>query len=244
MSHPSNRFRLGLVIYSALAFSLISPARLGLFAWSQSGFIQVSRPSTLSAPLPISQADLNSDGRMEQVVLHDGVASIRRADQILWSTPSDWLVKQALITDLNLDGQPEVSLLLWRAFAPWPIDRYLVHPGRIESFQDSAGQSCHLILIGWRRDAFVEIWAGSALADPLVAIATADLDGDGKQDLIALEGRYDGPAQVASVVTVWEWNGFGFTLRGRGPHGRFTALAAVRPTQGPDLLFVQGISRR
>jgi hypothetical protein len=163
-----------------------------------------------------SEIDLDGDGAPETFNLSNGRLEIGRVETPAWRSPVGWEVTQAAPADLNRDALPEAVLLVWRAFQPWPIDRYLPHPGRIDSFHDSAGRSCHLILIGWKEGAYRELWAGSALADPLHAFAAADLDGDGHQELIALEAAYtDPPGSPARALTAWEWNGFGFTLLDR-----------------------------
>ncbi len=244
MNLPSLGIRARLLITSALALSLVSPACLNLFAWTSDGLTPAPFPSFLLSPTSPSAADLDGDGREERVELIDGVALIKRGEELLWSSPADWRVTQASISDFNHDGQSELSLLLWREFAPWPVDAYMLHSGRIDDFHDRQNQSCHLILIGWRRNAFGEIWAGSALADPIVAFSAVDIEGDGKQELIALEGRYDRSKEIAHTITIWDWNGFGFTLRSRALEGRFRALAAVRAPSGSLLLFVQGAARR
>jgi len=38
-----------------------------------------------------------------------------------------------------------------------------------------------------------------------------DLNGNGWQDLVSLEGQYDQEGK-GGTLTVWKWNGFGFTL--------------------------------
>ncbi len=134
--------------------------------------------------------------------------------QILWQSPSEWSVSEAQITDLNHDGINEVVLLVWRAFQPWPVDKILPHGGRIESHQNHEGQSCQLILIGWQRDDYREIWAGSALANPISNVMAADLDGDGLVELAALEYDYDAK-QKGGQLTIWRWIGFGFSLLDR-----------------------------
>jgi hypothetical protein len=164
-----------------------------------------------------TSADLDGDGRAEQVSLEAGRARILSAGRAAWGSPPGWDVRQALAADLTGDGRPEAVLLVWRPFRPWPIDAVIPFGGRIDSHQNAAGQSCHLILIGWRRlgtaYGYAEVWAGSALARPLTAIAAGDLDGDGKAELAALEGDY--AAAGTRSLAAWQWNGFGFDLLAR-----------------------------
>jgi hypothetical protein len=118
-----------------------------------------------------------------------------------------------LIADLVHSGRPQAVLLVWRPIRPWPVDRWLPHGGRIDRFHNRSGKSCQLILIGWRRDRFTEVWAGSALADPILGFAAADLEGNGQQELVTLEGAYaDSLSTPAHALKVWEWNGFGFSV--------------------------------
>jgi hypothetical protein len=99
--------------------------------------------------------------------------------------------------------------------------------------------SCHLILIGWQRGTYRELWAGSALADPLQSFLASDLDGDGRQELLALESRYTDPsAASARALTTWEWNGFGFTLLARQP-GRYRDFFVVSQGTGSRLIILR-----
>ncbi|NMB53442.1 MAG: hypothetical protein GYA15_01970 [Leptolinea sp.] len=130
-----------------------------------------------------------------------------------WQNPAVWNVQQAQWTDLNHDGQSEVTLLVRRPFAPWPVDKLLPFGGRIQSYQDAAGQSSHIILIGWKKDHWGELWAGSALARPVRSFEAVDLDQDGDQELLVREGDYqDTDTSSASTLALWKWNGFGFDL--------------------------------
>jgi len=84
--------------------------------------------------------------------------------------------------------------------------------GRISSFHNARGQSCHLILIGWGKKGAREAWAGSALSSPVKGFAIGDLDGDGRQELATMDGDYNDPDSFpAKTVKIWEWNGFGFS---------------------------------
>jgi hypothetical protein len=137
--------------------------------------------------------------------------------------PASWQVRASLRTDLNRDGQSECALLVWRPWEDWPIMRWSDAPSPIADNQDDQGDSSHIILIdpSSRR----ELWAGSALAVPILQIAAGDVDGDGEAELIALEGDYaTGRHGPARHVAVWEWNGFGFTLAWRSPIRRLSTL--------------------
>jgi hypothetical protein len=181
--------------------------------------------------------DLDGDGLHEDVRLQQGKLEILKDGQIAWESDQGWQVAQARFADLNQDGSTEIALLVWRDFRPWPVDRYLPNGGRITGFQNAQGQSCHLILIGWKRGRFRELWAGSALAEPLLAFATADLDGDGKEELVALETQYDiSPQSPSRSLSLWEWNGFGFTLLDR-VKGNFHDLAIIPALNGEALII-------
>jgi hypothetical protein len=240
----SPRYLPGLIALMALV--LTTPVQLSALRFQRLGqqaemFYQVVWPSiTTGSPVPqVMAADLNGDGQMESLRLEDGQAQIEQGGQVAWRSPEDWQVSQALIGDLDGDSQPEVVLLVWRPFRPWPVDRFLPYGGRIESFQDSQGRSCQIILIAWRGGAFQERWAGSALAEPLRAFAAADLDGDGRQELIGLETRYDDPlVSPARAVSVWEWNGFGFSLLSRRT-GAFRQMILYDPPGLEPFLVIQ-----
>jgi hypothetical protein len=236
--NKSRRSRLGLFASSALALLLVAPTQIHTYTWDHDRLVEVSVPPLVQPEPARFTADLDSNGTAEVLDLQDGVATIRQGENVLWRSPGDWTVVDVQITDLNRDGDPEAALLLWRDFAPWPIDRYLAHPGRIDDFHDRTDQSCHLILIGWYGGKFRELWAGSAQAAPFTAIHALDLDGDGWQELLALEGAYDEPLSSSRALTVWEWNGFGFSLMSRGPKGRFESFTTgLAPDQAPLILL-------
>ncbi len=156
-----------------------------------------------------------------------------------WQSADTWQVKEAITADLNRDGQNELVLVVWRPFKPWPIDTFMPHGGRISNFHDRNNLSCHLILVGWDGKVYRELWAGSALIDPVFNIQAVDLDGDGSQELAALEGQYDTLNQGGSL-TIWDWNGFGFRLRDR-VLGYFSDFGIVM--LGQDVMIVTDLNQ-
>ena len=132
--------------------------------------------------------------------------------------PSTWRITASALADVTGDGSPEWALVVWRPWRDWPVQSWSIVPSPIAGFHDAAGESCHLILLDPRDGR--EVWAGSALPAPILALAVGDVDGDGRSEVVTLEGDYaagrNGPA---SRVDVWKWNGFGFTLEWRSPPG-------------------------
>jgi hypothetical protein len=201
------------LLLAIAALALVSPSRLQVWEWEDSTVQQAPLPYDLAPVAAETSADFDEDGSLEALALTQGRAAIRTGNQTRWQSPGGWQVVQAQISDLNRDGRPEATLLVWRPFKPWPVDAWLPHGGRIQSFHDSRGDSCHIILIGWKQGAFRELWAGSAMADPVKSFAAADLTGTGRPYLVTLEGAYDDPPSApARRIKIWEWNGFGFSI--------------------------------
>jgi hypothetical protein len=201
------------LLLAIMALALVSPSPLQAWWWQDLTLQRIPIPSDLQLVAAHPSADFDRDGIPESLTLTRGRLTIRTGSQARWQSPPAWHVAQAQITDLNRDGLPEVILLVWRPFKPWPVDAWLPHGGRIQSFHDSNGLSCHIILIGWKQAAFRELWAGSAMADPVKHFVAADLAGNGRPYLVTLEGVYDDPPFAPSRrLNVWEWNGFGFSI--------------------------------
>lgn len=226
-----------ILLLSLLSLALVSPADIHAWQLVDGSLRQARVPLGIGPVLPVTAADFDSDGQMETLTLADGRVAIIGENHVLWRSPETWQVGQALVADLNQDGRPEAVLLLWRPFQPWPVDQWLPHGGRIDSFHDSSDRSCHIILIGWYQGSFRERWAGSALAEPVTSLAAADLTGNGEQFLVTLEAQYNDPASApARYLKVWEWNGFGFSLVSKR-EGPFSQMAIAQAPDGQMLIL-------
>jgi hypothetical protein len=142
------------------------------------------------------------------------------------SVPPAWQVSASALADVTGDGRAEWVLVVWRPWRDWPIQRWSSVHSPIMNFHDEAGDSCHLILLD-PGDGH-EVWAGSALPAPSLALAVGDVDGDKRSEVVMLEVDYaTGQHGPAKHVDVWRWNGFGFTLEWRSPSGTFRQLYLV-----------------
>lgn len=215
-----------------------SPVPLHALELEPAGLSRAALPAGNITIKPVVEADFNQDGLPERLLLADDRLTIISGDRSVWQSPAAWTVVQAAIVDLNHDGAPEAALLVWRPFRPWPVDLWLPAGGRIAGFQDAGGDSCQIILIGWGGQAYGELWAGSALAEPVRSFAVADLNGDNLQELVTLDGSYAGSrAAPAHAVKVWEWNGFGFTDVSTMA-GTFYKMALIHARDGRNLILL------
>ena len=228
-----------LLLVSLLALIFSSPALLSGWHYDQTGLTAehafIFQPGTNEV---INSLQAVLEGREYCLLVKGTSAVISTCNELIttpsWQSPSDWQVQEGFFADLNRDGITEAVLLVRRPFAPWPIDRFLPSGGRITEFHDKAVYSCHVILMTLDDGEFREAWAGSSMVQPIRSLVAADLDGDGYQELAALEYHYDGSPHQASLV-VWQWNGFGFSLGAR-QQGRFSTLNILENQHGTWLV--------
>jgi hypothetical protein len=222
---------------SLLLIIQLTPVSVRAWDFESGELIPVVFPTGTSPVTLPDSADLDLDGTLETLIQAEGSLTIHSGNQTAWISPPGWEVVQSAFTDLNRDSIIEAALLVWRPFEPWPVDKFLPYGGRIAGFHDGGGYSCHLILIGWTGDGYGELWAGSALADPITTFAAIDLDEDAAQELITLEGRYTFKgSSPALTMKIWRWNGFGFSVVSH-VEGKFTSLALSREESGRILIL-------
>jgi hypothetical protein len=228
-----------ILLLSILSIANLSLSSYSLWKYSETDLLSLSFQSVdFSTNLLAVKKQTQMEGFDVCMDNVQETVSLRRCEnehgEPLWRSPENWRVKEAFFSDLNRDGADELALLVWRPFQAWPVDRFLPHGGRIADFHNRRGESCHLILIGMDGGKVREFWAGSALADPIHDLTAVDLDGDGMQELAALEYAYDEDPTAAKLV-IWRWNGFGFSLMTRRD-GHFSTLQAIETGSGAALL--------
>jgi poly-gamma-glutamate capsule biosynthesis protein CapA/YwtB (metallophosphatase superfamily) len=166
-------------------------------------------------PFRAGAIDLTGDGLPEQVRREGEQVAVYDGGSEVWRGLPEWRVVDVALGDANDDGRSELLLALWK------LDG------------DGVPRS-HPFVAGFREGAYRILWGGSAAADPIREVELGDVDGDGRQELVALEERGDG-----CTVTVWRWHGWGFSLLWRSPAGRYRDLVLVPGEAGqPPLISV------
>jgi len=162
-------------------------------------------PPDLPSAGPFS-ADLDADGEPERVYWEGERVRVERGGEAVWESEPEWRVVDVAVGDFFNDYRQEVLLAMWK--------------------DDAAGvPRSHPFIMGHRHGRYDLLWGGSAVADPIRDLDLGDVDGDGQNELVVLEGSYDEPQDApAHFLTVWRWNGWGFTLLWRSAEGCYESL--------------------
>ena len=147
--------------------------------------------------------DLDRDGVEENYSLRDGRVTVTIGKGVIWQTTEAWWVDDFFLNDANNDGTSDLSLLVWKS-GSFGTQK----PFWIKSEDRSIKN--HLFVFKLKNGTFKPVWQSSNLDRPVLAADITDLDGDGKQELVAVEGSYTDP--TVRQVTVWRWKGWGFYL--------------------------------
>ncbi|HHT72030.1 MAG TPA: hypothetical protein GX016_10800 [Firmicutes bacterium] len=146
--------------------------------------------------------DLNQDGTVEKYLLQDGQLVIRVASVDIWVSPDDWWVDNFVLGDANNDGICDLSLSVWKAGSFGPCKPFWVE-------EDDRSIKNHLFIFKLVGNMVKPLWQSSNLDRPNYEIWLGDVDGDGKNELVTLEGDYTDCQH--RQIGVWKWNGWGFS---------------------------------
>jgi poly-gamma-glutamate capsule biosynthesis protein CapA/YwtB (metallophosphatase superfamily) len=156
--------------------------------------------------------DLSGDGVPETIRRNADQVEILQGKENIWTSPPDWQALDLALGDPNNDGRFEMLLSLRKP--------------------DEQGISrSHPFIVGYRGGMYKLLWGGSALSSPITEVELGDLDGDGAQELVALEEQND----ESNTLSVWRWHGWGFTLVWRSAPGRYEHLSLAGDEPGDTM---------
>ncbi len=164
------------------------------------------------------QADLDDNSTPETYVLEDGRLTITEGSKMIWQSSADWWVDSFVLADSNNDGVKDINLSVWKSGNFGSSKPFWVK-------EDDMSIKNHFFVFDLINGVIKPIWQSSNLEAPNCEFTFADIDGDGKNDLITTEGNYSQkPRCNGNYVSVWKWNDWGFSNEWRGEKGNFSNL--------------------
>ncbi len=153
-----------------------------------------------------------------EFVLEIGKLKITQKNKVVWKSPDDWWIDNFILADSNNDGFINVNLSVWKAGNFGSSKPFWVK-------ENDMSIKNHFFVFNFIEGAMKPIWQSSNLTSPNCEFKIVDVDGDGKNDLVVIEGDYSQkPNCEGKYVAVWKWNGWGFSNEWRSESGNFRNL--------------------
>lgn len=163
-------------------------------------------------------ADLNKNSIPEVYALERGRLSVAEDAEIIWQSSEDWWIEDFALADANNDGTMDLNLSLWKAGNFGTSQPFWIT-------ENDQSVKNHFFVLDFLHGTFQTIWGSSNLRAPNCEFKIEDTDGDGKNDLVVIEGDYaQAPACRGDHVAVWKWNGWGFANEWRSAPGQYFNL--------------------
>lgn len=146
--------------------------------------------------------DLDRDGNLEVYSLQDGKLKVADSSRLIWQSQDDWWVDDFFLGDADNDGIPELNLMVWKSGSFGPHKPFWIT-------EEDLSVKNHLFIFKLVDGTFKPVWQSSNLDRPNYEADLVDLDGDGANELVVVEGDYNDPGMREAAV--WRWNGWGFS---------------------------------
>ena len=176
-------------------------------------------------------ADLDNNSVFENYNLENGRLTIRENKRKIWQSPSEWWIDDFVLADSINDGIVNINLSLWRSGNFGTSKPFWVK-------ENDMSVKNHFFVLGLSSGSIKQVWGSSNLAEPNCEFKIADVDNDGKNDLVVIEGDYSQkPECNGNYVAVWKWNGWGFSNEWRSEKGNFSNLE-IEKIDGKSCIIV------
>jgi len=173
-----------------------------VFKEGRSYVFYARRPLPASRLHKVRRYDLDRDGSPEVYSLQDGILEVTDGSRLIWQSQDDWWVDDFFLGDSDNNGMPELNLLVWKAGCFGPHRPFWIT-------EEDYSVKNHLFIFKLVEGVMKPVWQSSNLERPNYEAGLADLDGDGTNELVVVEGDYEDPG--VREAGAWRWNGWGFT---------------------------------
>jgi len=172
------------------------------------------------------QLDFDGDGKFEEIILKNGTIFVKKNQNIIWQSEKDWQVENLFLADLNRDGRTEINFSLWKQGSYGKTLPFWLK-------ENTKEWGNHFFIYGWEKGELRPVWCSSTIDAPIIEMGAGDIDSNGKDEVIVLEGDYDRPQNnIVEYLTIWSWNGWGFFNDFRSRKGKFYNLSIKKLKDG------------
>lgn len=142
-----------------------------------------------------------------EVVKFEKHLYIIQNDKIIWKLRKDWSIADFEIGDFDNDKNDELAIVLWRVGD---------HGKPFDGQETKRGykSSNHMFIFDFSDGEVRTNWGSSTIDLPIVDFDIADIDNDGNNELVVLQGTYkdfDENQLAGKTISIWEWNAEGFS---------------------------------
>ena len=164
------------------------------------------------------RADLDGDAIKEKYGLQDGKLTVTESGKVIWQSSGDWWVEDFVLADSTNDGVVDINLSVWKSGSFGKFKPFWIK-------QDDPSIKNHFFVFDWKGEKIKPVWQSSNLDTPNCQILVDDVNNDGQNELIVVEGDYaDAPDCRGKYVAVWKWNEWGFLNEWRSKKGEFEGV--------------------
>ena len=180
----------------------------------------------------VEENDLDNDGSGEEYELKNKTLIVSQNKKKIWQTPSSWRVDSFFLADSNNDGRKEINLSVWKKGNFGSSKPFWVK-------ENDQSTKNHFFVFSFDKEKIKAIWQSSNLKKPNCEFIFGDVDNDGKQELVVIEGEYGVKYNCqGNYLAVWQWNGWGFSNQWRSQKGKYENLE-IKKTAGKNLITVK-----
>lgn len=174
------------------------------------------------------EKDLDNDSIFENYNLENGKLIITENKKTIWQSPSNWWIDDFVIADSNNDGVLDINLSLWKAGNFGSSKPFWIA-------ENEMSVKNHFFVLDFVDNKVKQIWCSSNLSNPNCEFKIADINNDGKNELIVIEGDYSQRPKYkcnGNYVAIWKWNNWGFFNEWRSTKGNYINLKIEKNDKG------------
>jgi poly-gamma-glutamate synthesis protein (capsule biosynthesis protein) len=163
--------------------------------------------------------DLDNDSILENYELENGRFKIFENNKVVWQSKEEWWIDNFVLADSTNDGLKDINLSVWKAGDYGPSKPFWVE-------KNNPSVKNHFFVFDLINGEIKSVWQSSNLDAPNCKFDFSDLNHDGKNELVVIEGSYslDNTKCNGEYAAVWQWNGWGFANEWRSEKGIFNDL--------------------